>query len=69
MLCPSWHRTLVCYYTIIASALGKQHLIVGKSKSESGINVYKNLNIYIPGDLGTRKRPGTSCKIEIHFWF
>ena len=22
-----------------------------------------------PGDLGTRKRPGTSCKIEIHFWF
>jgi hypothetical protein len=21
----------------------------------------------IPGDLGTRKRPGTSCKIEIHF--
>jgi hypothetical protein len=23
----------------------------------------------LPGDLGTRKRPGTSCKIEIHFWF
>jgi hypothetical protein len=22
-----------------------------------------------PADLGTRKRPGTSCKIEIHFWF
>jgi hypothetical protein len=22
-----------------------------------------------PGDLGTWKRPGTSCKIEIHFWF
>ena len=22
-----------------------------------------------PGDLGTRERPGTSCKIEIHFWF
>ena len=22
-----------------------------------------------PGDLGTGKRPGTSCKIEIHFWF
>ena len=22
-----------------------------------------------PGDLGTRKRPGTSCKIEIHIWF
>ena len=21
------------------------------------------------GDLGTRKRPGTSCKIEINFWF
>jgi hypothetical protein len=23
----------------------------------------------IPGDLGTWKRPGTSCKIEIYFWF
>ena len=23
----------------------------------------------LPGHLGTRKRPGTSCKIEIHFWF
>ena len=22
-----------------------------------------------PGDLGTRKRTGTSCKIEIHFLF
>jgi hypothetical protein len=22
-----------------------------------------------PGDLEIRKRPGTSCKIEIHFWF
>jgi hypothetical protein len=31
--------------------------------------IYK-LNYYsIPGDLGTRKRPGTSCKIEIHLWF
>jgi hypothetical protein len=26
-------------------------------------------NQQLPGDLGTRKRPGTSCKIEIHFWF
>jgi hypothetical protein len=26
-------------------------------------------NLLLPGDLGTRKRPGTSCKIEIHFWF
>jgi hypothetical protein len=25
--------------------------------------------VYIPGDLGTRKRPGTSCKIEILFRF
>jgi hypothetical protein len=25
--------------------------------------------ISIPGDLGTRKRPATNCKIEIHFWF
>ena len=25
--------------------------------------------VFNPGDLGTRKRPGTSCKIEIHFWF
>jgi hypothetical protein len=22
-----------------------------------------------PGDLGTRKRTGTSCKIEIHFLY
>jgi hypothetical protein len=26
-------------------------------------------SIQLPGDLETRKRPGTSCKIEIHFWF
>jgi hypothetical protein len=25
--------------------------------------------VFKPGDLGTRKRSGTSCKIEIHFWF
>jgi hypothetical protein len=27
------------------------------------------MRIHNPGDLGTRKMPGTSCKIEIHFWF
>ena len=31
------------------------------------ISIYKTLQQ--PGDLGTRKRPGTSCKLEIHFLF
>jgi hypothetical protein len=26
-------------------------------------------HVWSPGDLGTQKRPGTSCEIEIHLWF
>ena len=38
---------------------------------QSVVVVWQSLKGFqkLPGDLGTRKRPGTSCKIEIHFWF
>ena len=43
-------------------------IVIAQENFDSGhFELFNFSGRHYPGDLGTWKRPGTSCKIEIHF--